>query len=256
VAVSNRTISLLAEAFFAGTGPPHSSITMIWTLNGAVDYLRPEAEANKRDRVLYGLRWLRDGRPSEDHGWTPDRPPNQEKLHAVVGELAAALVAADATDEDALANALRADGLILDGDGLVEARPMDQPADELSGELARLFAERAELAVARNHYEQAERAFDRGDWESANAQFRSSFDATYDVLAHANGCPADRTGGAARRWLQENGVIEPDEAELMKAFGVFAGRAGSHAGLSDAVEAGLRRHFAAALIAFGVAKIG
>ena len=42
----------------------------------------------------------------------------------------------------------------------------------------------------------------------------------------------------------------------MKAFATFAGDAGSHAGLSDAVESGLRRHFAASLIAFGVAKLG
>jgi hypothetical protein len=51
-------------------------------------------------------------------------------------------------------------------------------------------------------------------------------------------------------------VIEGDEADMMKAFATFAGRAGSHAGLSDAVDSGLRRHFAVALIAFGVAKIG
>jgi hypothetical protein len=174
----------------------------------------------------------------------------------VAGELAAALVDAEAIDAARLADALRADGLVLDGERLVEARPVDEPADEVSDEVARMFGGHPDLAVARNHYEQAQRAFNRGDWESANAQFRSSFDATYDVLARANGCPEGRTGGAARKWLQENGVIEADEADLMKAFATFAGRAGSHAGLSDAVDSGLRRHFATALIAFGVAKIG
>jgi hypothetical protein len=255
MALSNRTISLLADAFFAGAGPSHSTITSIWDLNGAGGYLRPEAEAYKRDRVLYGLRWLRDGRPSGDP-WVADLPLDEGRLHTVAGELAAALINREDVDAAALADALRADGLELDGNRLVEARPVDEPADEVSAEVARMFGDRPELAVARNHYEQAQRAFDRGDWESANAQFRSAFDATYDVLAHANGCPEDVTGGAARKLLQENGVIEEDEADLMKAFSTFAGRAGSHAGLSDAVDSGLRRHFAAALISFGVAKIG
>ena len=255
MALSNRTISLLADAFFAGAGPSHRTIATIWDLNGAGGYLRAEAEANKLDRVLYGLRWLRDGRPSADP-WIPDLPADEGRLHTVAGELAAALVNDAAIDTARLADALRADGLVLNGDRLVQARPVDEPADEISAEVARMFGGGPELAVARNHYEQAQRAFDRGDWESANAQFRSAFDATYDVLAHANGCPENRTGGAARKWLQESGVIEEDEADLMKAFAKFAGRAGSHAGLSDAVDSGLRRHFAVALIAFGVAKIG
>jgi hypothetical protein len=256
VALSNRTISLIAEAFVGGDGPPHRTITSIWELNGARGYLRPEGEANKLDRVLYGLRWLRDGRPIVDPPWEPDLPPDEGRLHTVAGELAAALIDGGALDGEKLADALRADGLALEGDRLVDVRPVDEPADEMSAEVARIFGEHSELAVARNHYDQAKRAFDRGEWESANAQFRSAFDATYDVLAHANGCPVERTGGAARKWLQENGVMEQDEADLMKAFGVFAGRAGSHAGLSDAVDSGLRRHFAVALIAFGVAKIG
>jgi len=256
MALSNRTIALLADAFFAGAGPSHRTIASVWELNGAGGYLRPEAEANKLDRVLYGLRWLRDGRPSDDPPWVPDLPPDEGRLHTGAGELAAAMIDSEAIDTERLADALRADGLVLDGERLVEARPLDGPADEVSAEVSRIFGERPELAVARNHYEQAQRAFDRGEWESANAQFRSAFDATYDVLAHANGCPENSTGGAARRWLQENGAIEEDEADLMKAFATFAGRAGSHAGLSGAVDSGLRRHFAAALIAFGVAKIG
>jgi len=255
MALSNRTISLLADAFFAGAGPTHRTISSIWDLNGAGGYLRPETEAIKTDRVLYGLRWLRDGRPTSDF-FVPDLRPDQERLHTVAGELAATLIDAEAIDQDSLSDALRADGLELDGDRLVEARPVEGPADAVSAEVARIFGDRPELGVARNHHEQAQRAFDRGEWESANAQFRSAFDATYDVLAHTNGCPEDLTGGAARKWLQDNDVIEGDEADMMKAFSTFAGRAGSHAGLSDAVDSGLRRHFAVALIAFGVAKIG
>jgi hypothetical protein len=118
-----------------------------------------------------------------------------------------------------------------------------------------LFGERSELDVARNHYAQANRAFDRGDWEAANAQFRSACDAVYDTLAQRHGCPPNKTGGKARQWLEINGFIELDEADLLRAFMAFAGRAGSHAGLSGAADSQLRRHLATALIAFGVAKL-
>jgi hypothetical protein len=42
----------------------------------------------------------------------------------------------------------------------------------------------------------------------------------------------------------------------MRSFARFAGRDGSHAGLSDASESQLRRHFSTALTAFAVAKLG
>lgn len=137
-------------------GPTHRVIANIWERNGAGGYLRPEAETTKRDRVLYGLRWLRDGRPSDDPSWEPDLPPDDERLRTVAGELAAALVDDGAVDAERLADALLADGLVLDGDRLVEARPVDEPADEVSAEVARMFGERPELAVTRNHYEQAQ----------------------------------------------------------------------------------------------------
>jgi hypothetical protein len=52
------------------------------------------------------------------------------------------------------------------------------------------------------------------------------------------------------------GLLANDEAELTRAFMAFAGRAGSHAGISDQVDAQLRRHFATALTSFGIAKLG
>jgi hypothetical protein len=255
VSLSNSTVAFLASPFFAGNGPTHTTIDFIWRINGASTYTLPEAEANKHDRVLYGLRWLRDGRPTDDPRM-PDLPADDEKLRAVAAELIARLLEGGFLAEERLHEALARDGLDLDGDRLVDARPVDHPADEIAEEIARLLGNRPDLAVARNHYEQAQRAFDRGDWEAANAQFRSAFDATYDALATAKGAPADRTGGAARMWLQNNGHIDEDEGELMRTFATFAGRAGSHAGLSDATDSQLRRHFATALIAFGVAKLG
>jgi hypothetical protein len=134
-------------------------------------------------------------------------------------------------------------------------RPADEPADRLAEHVEELFGGSDEFEVARRHYEQASRAFDRGDYEAANAQYRAAFDATYNVLAHAKGCPARRRGGDARRWLAENGFLEGDESDLLKTFFTFAGRAGSHAGLSDAADSQLRRHFTTALIAFGIGKL-
>jgi len=255
VSLSNSTVALLAAPFFAGNGPTHSEIDFIWRINGVSAYVLAEADANKLDRVLYGLRWLRDGRPMDDP-WIADLPPDDGKLRVVAAELATRLLDGGFVERDRLSEALARDGLVLEGDRLVEARPVDEPADEIAEEVTRLLGESEELAVARNHYEQAQRAFDRGDWEAANSQFRSAFDATYDALAASKGCPRGRTGGRARMWLQDEAHIDEDEAELMKTFANFAGRAGSHAGLSDATDSQLRRHFATALIAFGVAKLG
>jgi hypothetical protein len=245
---------MLADAFFGGAGPSHARIDAIWDLNGARAYLVPEAEGNKQQRVLYSLRRLRDGLARG--GWDPDLAPDEGRLHSVAGELAAALVDGQYIDAAQLEDALARDGLVLQGDQLVEERPRDEPADDAAARTLRIFGDPADLAVARNHFEQAERAFDNGDWEAANAQYRSAVDATYDALARGHGCPEELTGGRARMWLQEQGIIEEDEAELMRSFATFAGRGGSHAGLSDATDSQLRRHFASALIGFGVAKLG
>jgi hypothetical protein len=210
----------------------------------ASDYL---GEGNKLETVLGGLNYLREGRPETG------LPPDHAKLIAVAGELARRLVASDLIDLNALQAALARDGFILQDGYLESARPEDAPADRLAVHILSLFGNRGDLAVARNHYEQASRAFDRGDWEAANAQFRSAFDATYDALAWSHDCPTNRRGGATRQWLGRQGLIADDESELLKSF---AGRNGSHAGLSDATDSQLRRHFATALIAFGIGKLG
>jgi hypothetical protein len=256
VSLSNRTIAFFSDVFYAGNGPTHADIDLIWNINGAARYVPAEADGViKRLRVLYGLRWLRDGRQVDDPG-LQDLPADDEKLRRVAAELANRLVQGLYVERERVDEALARDGLALAGDHLVAARPVDEPADEISAEVTRLLGEREELAVARTHYEQAQRAFDRGDYEAANSQFRSAYEGTYDVLAHTMGCPANLTGGDARRWLWQQGHVEEDESDLMRTFATFAGRAGSHAGLSDATDSQLRRHMAAALIAFGVAKLG
>lgn len=247
--LSNRTLALLAGPFEGGNGPSHATVDLIWAAADADAYL--PRDGNKLNRVLSGFRTLQNGGRPEGEGL--ELPPDDEKLRLVAADLTARLMAVDLIDADALEAALARDGFSLDGE-LTPVRPPDEPADRLVGHVIQLFSDQPGLAVPRRHFEQGNRAFDRGDWEAANAQFRSACDGTYDALAHARGCPSSKTGGQARQWLEGQGLLEADEAALLKAFMSFAGRAGSHAGLSGAADSQLRRHMAAALIAFAVAK--
>jgi predicted nucleotide-binding protein len=101
VALSNRTIAALAEPFDGGRGPSHSTIELIWTSAGAIDYL---GEGNKLQRVLGGLRALRDGRPPE--GGHIRLPADPEKLQSVASELATRLVATGFVDAAIVQDAL------------------------------------------------------------------------------------------------------------------------------------------------------
>jgi hypothetical protein len=173
----------------------------------------------------------------------------------VIAELAPRLMAEGQVDTQALDGALREDGFaVFDGD-VSATPPADQPADRLAQYVEDLFGKRPELTVAANHYDHASRAFERGDWEAANAQFRSSFDAVYDALAKAEGASPKNAGGKARAWLENEGLIDKDLSALLQAFGGFAGRAGSHAGISESSDAQLRRHVATALIAYAIARL-
>jgi hypothetical protein len=242
--LSSRTISLLAKPFEGGSGPSHAVIDLIWATAGAEECL--PTEGNKLQRVLGGLKALqaRAGDPFDGAATS--------QLEHVASELATRLMMEDENNADQLDAALAKDGFAAYV-GDTDAR--GGPVDRLAAFLRQLFGERSTLHVSRNHYEQATRAFERDDWEAANAQFRSACDAAFDVLAHAKGCPKNKKGGAARQWLEAQGLLAKDEADLTRAFMAFAGRAGSHAGISDQVDAQLRRHFATALLSFAIAKI-
>jgi hypothetical protein len=246
MALSNQTLALLAQPFENGGGPSRSVIELIWTTAGAERYL--PAQGNKLDTVLGGLRALRD-RASDPL----DGDAAAKKLDLVVADLATRLMMRSDFDSDKLDAALAKDGFSASTGG---SDPRDEPVDRLAVFLGKLFGSGATYKVARNHYEQGGRAFERDDWEAANAQFRSACDATFDTLAHAHGCPPKKKGGEARQWLEAQGLLAKDEGDLVRAFIAFAGRAGSHAGVSDETDAQLRRHFATALISFAIAKLG
>jgi hypothetical protein len=245
VALSGRTISLLSKPFDGGNGPSHSSIELIWAEAGADQYL-PE-EGNKVQRVMGGLKAMA-ARAND-----PLNPQATTQLEQVVSGLATRLMMVNDVDADQLDAALAKDGFST-YQGQTVAK--DEPVDRLAAFLTALFGDRPAFKVARNHYEQATRAYEREDWEAANSQFRSACDAAFDALAYAKGCPKSKKGGTARKWLEEHGLLAKDEAELTRAFMAFAGRAGSHAGISDQVDAQLRRHFATSLMSFAIAKLG
>ena len=250
VPISTRTIALLAAPFEGGNGPTGGAIELIWSGAGALEYL---GEGNKLERVLGGLQALQSGKPVS--AGRPPLAPDETKLRMVIAELAPRLMAEGRVDTQALDEALREDGFaVFDGD-VSATPPADQPVDRLAQYVEDLFGKRPELEIAANHYEQASRAFERNDWEAANAQFRSSFDAAYDALAKAKGAPTSRVGGKARAWLENEELIDKDLAALLQAFGGFAGPAGSHAGISEGADAQLRRHVATALIAYAIARL-
>jgi hypothetical protein len=225
-------------------------IELIWSGAGALTYL---GEGNKLERVLGGLQALQNGRPAGARN--PRLDPDETKLRMVIAGLAPRLMVERGVDAEALDDALKADGFaVFDGD-VSATPPADQPVDRLAQYVEDLFGKRPELAVAANHYAQASRAFERKDWEAANAQFRSSFDAAYDALAKAKGAPTKKVGGKARAWLEGEELIDKDLAALLQAFGGFAGRAGSHAGISEGADAQLRRHVATALIAYAIVRL-
>jgi hypothetical protein len=106
------------------------------------------------------------------------------------------------------------------------------------------------LDAALNHLNQAESAFNRREWEAANSQIRSCLEAVFDGVVDTS-LQSTKTGGAARKELEDKGMLPKYEARLVQHFMDVAGGAGSHAGRSNEDEA--RGRFLAGL---GICYIG
>jgi len=102
VTLRGRTLARLTQPFEGGGGPSHSSIDRLWMSEDAAEYL--PAEGNKADRVMSGLKALRDGRRQAPG--QPELPPDHAKLQRVATELAETLVAQGLVDEADVAEAL------------------------------------------------------------------------------------------------------------------------------------------------------
>lgn len=119
MSVSGRTIARLAKPFDGGGGPSHTSLDRIWLSEDAGEYL--PSEGNKTNRVIGGLRALRDGRRASSDG--PALPPDPGKLARVASELAQILVSQGLIDEDDVAEAL--DATTTD-DALMQSQPTQE----------------------------------------------------------------------------------------------------------------------------------
>ncbi|WP_447786460.1 hypothetical protein [Stenotrophomonas bentonitica] len=114
--------------------------------------------------------------------------------------------------------------------------------------IERLTQQGFEESVA--HLRQAKSAFDRAEWESANAQVRTALESLFNAVAHFS-LGTEKRGGEARKLLETKGILRAREASLLKSVMDVAGGAGSHAGRSGADESAGR--FMAGL---GMAYIG
>ncbi len=106
------------------------------------------------------------------------------------------------------------------------------------------------IEEALDHLLQARSAFDRGEWESANAQVRAFLESLYNRVAEIR-LKTNKKAGEARKELETSGLLRDREARLVREFIAVAGGSGSHAGVSNADEA--KGRFIAGL---GIAYIG
>ncbi len=137
----------------------------------------------------------------------------------------------------------------ITGSGRAEMnRAMPASQEELWAIKARL--QRQGLDIALNHLNQAESTFSRREWEAANGQIRSCLEALFNRVAEVR-LQSKKTGGLARKELENKGILPEREARLVQTFMDVAGEAGSHAGMSSEDEA--RGRFLAGL---GVCYIG
>lgn len=120
--ISNRAIAELARPFDRGGGPSHATLELVWAAADAGDYL---GEGNKLERVLGGLRALRNGRPAQNG--RPALPADEEKLQLVASDLAARLLAGGHVAPDALHQA-------LDDERAPAAEDVREPTEAAAGD--------------------------------------------------------------------------------------------------------------------------
>jgi hypothetical protein len=132
--------------------------------------------------------------------------------------------------------------LNLEGYDVVEGDLVAYPSGAMDvspqrGKLETMLEQKG-LETARGHWDQVTDNVARGNWASANSQMRSFLEGVFDHVAAARweGTDAAPTGGAARRFLQDEGHMSEEHGELVKALFKLLHTEGSHPGLSEEAD--------------------
>lgn len=186
MSLSGRTIARLAQPFDGGGGPSHGQIERIWTAEDASEYL---PGGNKMEKVLGGLKTLRDGRRASPEG--PLLPPDHRKLRAVASQLAELLIATGQAAENDVAEALDAG----DSPPVERQRPMRRRPVRCT-------------QVVRPH---------RGASRGAGPRPQRAADPTKVMVVHGQDEAARR---AVFNWLRAIGLRPLEWTQLVQAAGV------------------------------------
>jgi hypothetical protein len=155
-----------------------------------------------------------------------------------------------------LVNSLRHDGFIIEDGNLKPMLPETIQLPDQENELEMLLRKFG-FSIAIGHYEQATKAFARGDWAAANAQIRTYFESLLNAITDTLiGNKATSGTGSYQKWEQLTNTTPPflltalNEWEMGGKGGFLQGfwkrlhPAGSHPGLSDEEDCTLRLHLA------------
>jgi hypothetical protein len=94
--------------------------------------------------------------------------------------------------------------------------------------------EKHNMTETKRHFTSVLDAIKNESWEAANSQMRSFIESLFNFLAKTL-LDTDKTGGDARKKLEEKGYIKQRYAEYLKSFTSWVGEDGSHAGTSDKI---------------------
>lgn len=151
----------------------------------------------------------------------------------------------------ALQRGLERDGFTAEDGTLRRALPTVLDLPQADDEVHALLKQYS-FGTPLGHLDQGITAHSRGDWASANAQFRIYIEALFDDIAKHYGCPPEHaTSGQQRTWLAKRnppffikGLNEWDfqGGGFMESFFRRLHPQGAHPGLSDEDDSTFRLH--------------
>lgn len=138
-----------------------------------------------------------------------------------------------------LISALRAEGYEILNGKIIPAPALQLMVESL-GYLQTLLRH-MKFYIAEGHLVQAVDNFQRGNWAACNAQLRSLLEEVFNVLCAKH--LEDKkhlVGGAARKHLEQLGIISPNESAFIQSWFNILHTSGSHPGLSSQEDTRLR----------------